>query len=213
MKRIDDQRRRLLCGLFAASAWAAARRVVAEVPAPSAADTAAARSAHFPFGAVVPTRPIPAWNVVTHTGAAKTLPAVLKGRTSALQLMFTSCSATCPIQGALFQQAQNALPKDGDFQLLSISIDPTTDTPKALTAWLQEYSAGPLWTALRPQAADIDPIFEVLARGGEARPVGTPDPHTGQVYIVNRRGELVYRTPSLPPAAKIVEALKNYAAA
>jgi protein SCO1 len=180
-------------------------------PARAASDTPArdaARSSHFPFGPVVPARPIPAWQVITQSGQSTNLAALLTGRVTALQLMFTGCTATCPIQGALFAQAQHVLPRGSDFQLISISIAPLADTPAALTHWLRDFAAGPEWLGVAPRAEDLDKMFELLARGGESRPVG-PDPHTGQVYIANRRGELVYRTPSMPPAAQIVAALRE----
>jgi protein SCO1 len=175
---------------------------------PTEADRiAAARSSHFPFGAVVPARPIPAWAVTTNAGVSTDLASLLRGRTTALQLMFTGCSATCPIQGALFAQAQRALTRaTPDAQFISVSIAPAADTPAALQAWLSNLSAQAGWLAVRPRIEDLDALFEVLARGGEARPPGT-DPHSGQVYIVNRRGELTYRTPSMPPARDIVAAL------
>jgi protein SCO1/2 len=168
----------------------------------------AARSSHFPFGPVVPARLIPAWQVITQRGQSTNLAALLAGRVTALQLMFTGCTATCPIQGALFAQAQHALPRESDFQLISISIAPLADTPAALSHWLRDFEAGPEWLGVAPRAADLDKVFELLAGGGERRPIG-PDPHTGQVYIANRRGELVYRTPSMPPAAQIVAALRE----
>jgi protein SCO1 len=172
----------------------------------------AARSSHFPFGPVVPARRVEAWPMVTHRGQATDLPALLRGKVSAVQLMFTGCSATCPLQGALFAQAQGllqgALPTA---QFVSISIDPLGDTPTALDAWLRKFGAGPGWTAVLPQVADVAAIIERFGEGGEKRPSG-PDPHTGQVYLFDRRAELVLRTPSLPPAEQIVAALRAVAA-
>ena len=171
----------------------------------------AARSSHFPFGPVAPPRAIPAWPVITSSGHSTNLAALLAGRVTALQLMFTGCNATCPIQGALFGQTQQQLAHEPDAQLISISIAPLADTPAALRAWLRKFDAGPRWIGVQPRPEDLQPILDLLTRGAEAQPVG-PDPHTGQVYIANRRGELVYRTPSMPPAAKIGEALRSVAA-
>jgi protein SCO1 len=167
----------------------------------------AARSSHFPFGPVVPARVIPAWQVVTSRGDSTNLAALLQGKVTALQLMFAGCSATCPIQGALFEQAQRVLGQSSDAQLISLTIAPLADTPAVLTGWLRNFDAGPDWLGVRPRVEDLEQIFTLLAGGGEKRPAG-PDPHTGQVYITDRRAELVYRTPSMPPAQQIVAALR-----
>ncbi len=200
------QRRRLLGAALLATASA-------RVPAasPVALDSGAARSEHFPFGPVVPPRPIPPWPVFSHQSKATDLASLLRGRTSALQLMFTGCSATCPIQGALFSQAQRELQgRPPEAQLVSVSIDPLADTPAALAGWLRTFSALPGWIAVAPRLEDVDRIFGVLGNGGEPRPTGS-DRHTGQVYIIDRRGELAYRTPSMPPAEQIVAALRRVA--
>jgi protein SCO1 len=167
----------------------------------------AARSSHFPFGPVVPARSIPGWQVVTNRGDSTNLAALLRGKVTALQLMFAGCSATCPIQGALFEQAQRELKETSNAQLISVTIAPLADTPAVLTGWLRNFGAEPGWLGVRPRVEDLEQIFTVLAGGGEKRPAG-PDPHTGQVYITNRRAELVYRTPSMPPAQQIVAALR-----
>lgn len=169
---------------------------------------ATASGGHFPFGPVTPIRRIKPWPVVTQQARSSDLYTLFRGRVSAVQLMFTGCSATCPIQGALFAEAQQKLQKQpGSAQFVSISIDPLSDTPAALASWLQKFSPETGWTAVAPNLRDVDAIIDLLGSGGEPRPKGD-DPHTGQVFIVNRNGDLVFRTPSLPAPEQIVSALK-----
>ena len=195
-------RRQALLALLAAAPAAAQA-----AGAPNARDVA--RSSHFPFGPVVPTRTLARWPVTTHLGVATELPALLRGRVTALQLMFTGCSATCPIQGALFAQAQRDLKGAVvGAQFLSVSIDALGDTPAALAAWLKKFSAAPGWLAAVPRVQDVDALVERLGSGGEKKPQG-PDPHTGQGYVIDRRCELVFRTASMPPPAQIVDALRQ----
>jgi len=197
-----DARRRLCL----AAAFAMSLPTRSSPATPSQRDVA--RSSHFPFGPVVPSRPILAWPVVTHEGRATDLAQLVRGRVSAVQLMFTGCSSTCPIQGALFAEAQHEWHGvDAAVQWISISIDPLSDTPAALKAWLRKFEAAPGWLAVRPRPDDVAQILELLGSGGESRPQG-PDPHTGQVFIVDRRGNMVFRTPSLPPVDQIITALK-----
>ncbi len=181
---------------------------LAHAQAPDARE--AARSAHFPFGPVVPARTLESWPVRTHAGAATELPALLRGKVTALQLMFTGCSATCPIQGALFAEAQRRLtPKASGSQFVSLSIDALGDTPPALADWLRKLGAAPGWLGVLPRPGDVDAIVERLGRGGEAK-ASAKDPHPGQVYVFDREARLVYRTPGMPKPAQIVEALAAF---
>ena len=129
----------------------------------------------------------------------------LRGHATAVQLMFTTCSAVCPIQGALFAAVAEQL-RGAEMQLLSLSIDPLNDDPRALAAWLVRFGAGPTWQAAAPRVADVDRLFGLLA----GRAAG-PDRHSTQVYLFDRRARLVYRTPELPKAAHVVEMLQTVA--
>jgi protein SCO1/2 len=173
----------------------------------STAAAASAPTAHFPFGAVRPERPIPAWKVQTHLGQATDLAALLRDRITAVQLMFTGCSAICPIQGALFAQLQHRLRQRGlPVQLLSISIDPLGDGPVALAAWLRRFDAGPGWLAVAPQVDKVQALAQLLGSGGED-PRQSDDVHSAQVFVVNRRGALFYRSPGLPSAEALADTL------
>ena len=90
------------------------------------------------------------------------------------------------------------------------SIDALGDSPEALARWLARFGAQPGWLAAVPRVADVDRIIERLGMGGEPRPAGN-DPHTGQIYLLNRRAELVLRTPSMPAAAQVLAALRDTA--
>ncbi|MFN7984834.1 MAG: SCO family protein [Vicinamibacterales bacterium] len=172
--------------------------------------TRAANAAdHFPFGELSTPRPIPAWTVTKADGTNVALPTLLKGHVTAIQLMFTSCNAICPLQGAAFARAQaelgRALP---GAQFLSVSIDPASDTPAAMTEWLQTFGARAGWTGATPKLSDLAEIQRLLGDGGMPQPQGA-DPHSGQVYIVNRDGVLVYRTTAMPSARAIVDAMRT----
>jgi protein SCO1/2 len=199
----DEGRRRLLNGFWGFALAATAGR---DVSAAVSADES--RSTHFPFGPVAPARVLAGWTVKTHDGRSTDLPTLLRGRVTALQLMFTGCSATCPIQGALFAQAQRDLTlAPGVAQFLSLSIDPLADNPAALAAWLHKFSARPGWLAASPRIEDVDAIVAILGSGGQSVADRTRDPHTGQVYLINRQGALVFRLPSMPTPSDINAAL------
>ncbi|HEX5357104.1 MAG TPA: SCO family protein [Aquabacterium sp.] len=207
------RRRHVLLGLMAGMAWRAALAApAAEKPGlkratkKSEEQAAAERvSQHFPFGPVLPVRPLPAWPVQTHQGRITHLAALCMGHVTAIQLVYTNCSAICPIQGALFAQAQKlaAGKLSPQAQFLSLSIDPLSDTPQALARWIKPYEPTAQWLAAVPSVDDVKAMQDLLSKGGEAKG-DSLDAHPGQVYFVNRKGALVYRSPSLPTAAQIV---------
>jgi protein SCO1/2 len=160
-----------------------------------------AAGAHTNAGRVDPPRPAPPLPLTLHDGRANTLARLLAGHSTALQLMFTGCTATCPIQGALFASVQAGLARERaapGAQLLSLSIDPLGDDAAALARWLRAAGAGPGWLGAVPSVAGVDTIFDFL--GGRSR---GPDRHTAQVYLFNARAELVLRSPDFPAPAQV----------
>lgn len=166
-------------------------------------------AAHAHGGLVLPRlAPPPAVRLRLQDGRTVSPAALLEGRVTALQLMFTGCSATCPIQGALFAeverhlQARRAAP--GDVQLVSASIDALADDPAALAGWLGRFGAGKFWRAGTPTIADLDRWLDFL----QGRRAGA-DRHTTQVFLFDRRGRLALRTVDLPPALEVVRLLEE----
>lgn len=212
---VPEQRRRLLCGaglaMLAGAAWGA-RPVAAAKPASTTQEAAARVSQHFPFGAVVPERPLPDWRLLTHTGNIQGLNQLCRGKVTAIQLIYTQCSAICPIQGALFAQAQKLAGAKGlrQVQFLSLSVDPLSDTAQALARWLRAFDPGPDWLAAAPAVKDVQALQALLTQGGEARG-DTIDAHPGQVYFIQRNGALVHRSPSLPTATHVVSVMQELA--
>ena len=104
-----------------------------------------------------------------HDGRRATLAALLSGKTTVLQLMFTGCSATCPIQGAVFVALQSRLAAaPATVQLLSISIDALADDANALAGWRRRFGASPRWLAGVPRIAGRAPA-RLRARSSAAR--------------------------------------------
>jgi protein SCO1 len=163
--------------------------------------------AHSAAGVVNPPQPAPATKLTLEDGAVTSLPALLKDRVTALQLIFTSCQATCPIQGALFADAAQKLGTGHQLaQLLSISIDPDRDTPAVLREWLKRFGASPRWRAAQPDKGQLEALTSFLKSK-----VAGPDPHTAQVYYFDRKGQLVLRSVDFPPAADVVKSLEQLA--
>jgi protein SCO1/2 len=163
---------------------------------------------HADFGPVAPAKAIPSLSCVLSDGRTATLVELLTGRTTALQLMFTGCSAICPMQGALFARLQDMLTNQRarNIQLLSLSIDPLSDDPEALSAWLKRFNARPGWIAASPALAALGQVTALFRRG-----VNAADDHSTQVYLINRGARLVWRTADLPAPREIADLLLQLA--
>jgi protein SCO1 len=174
-----------------------------------AAPTARAQNAapaHEPFGPLRPPLPSPKLALVGDEGKRFELVERLRGRITALQLMFTGCSATCPIQGALFGAVAPLVAGEREMQLLSLSIDPLGDSVQAVRSWRMRFGAHANWQAAVPRIEDVDRLLDFV-RG---RAAGA-DRHTAQVYLFDRQARLAYRTAEMPPARFVADTMAQLA--
>lgn len=82
---------------------------------------------------------------------------LLKGKAVAVNMIFTQCSATCPLSTANLVRVQKLLGDQAgrDIHFYSISIDPIHDTPDVLKAYAEKYHAPPGWLFLTGAPDDI----------------------------------------------------------
>jgi protein SCO1 len=89
---------------------------------------------------------------------------LVKGRIAAISFIFTTCKGICPPIGANFAALQRQLGRRfGDHvALISVSVDPATDTPDRLKAWRDRFGGGPGWTLLTGAKQDVDHLLKDL---------------------------------------------------
>jgi protein SCO1/2 len=89
---------------------------------------------------------------------------LIQGKIVAIELMYTSCQYSCPLETARLAQVHTMLGDrmGKDVFFYSISIDPTFDTPKVLKAYADKYHAGAGWTFLTGKKEDIDLLSKKL---------------------------------------------------
>jgi protein SCO1/2 len=82
---------------------------------------------------------------------------VIKGKAVAVNLMYTHCTASCPLETAKMAQVQKLLgDKVGkDIFFYSITIDPKRDTPEVMKAYMQRYHIRAGWQFLTGKEEDI----------------------------------------------------------
>jgi protein SCO1/2 len=117
--------------------------------------------------------------LITHNGVRVPFYDLIKGRTVAIELIYTSCQYACPLETARLAQVQQLLGDrmGRDVFFYSLSIDPAHDTPPVLKAYAEKYHAGPGWTFLTGRAADIELLSRKLGL------YSAPDPENKDGHI------------------------------
>jgi cytochrome oxidase Cu insertion factor (SCO1/SenC/PrrC family) len=96
---------------------------------------------------------LPAVTLTDAAGQAVPLArALAPGGPVLLQFLFTTCTTVCPTLAATFSAVQKDL---GDARLVSITIDPETDTPARLREYAARFAAGPRWSFLTGRLEDV----------------------------------------------------------
>ena len=111
---------------------------------------------------------------------------LLKGKRFIINLMYTECGDSCPLETARLAQVKKILGDHlgRDIYFYSLSIDPKRDTPAALKAYAEKFHTGPGWLFLTGDKADIDLIRRKLGLHARANENGLTD-HTTSVMIGN----------------------------
>lgn len=164
--------------------------------------------AHGPVGPVKPPIQVPDLSVTASDGQRVSIHKLLSGKVTVIQLMFTKCSTLCPIEAGTLAHVEEALADSpgNDIQILSVTTEPATDTPKILNSWLRRFGAREHWHAVSPVPADL-----LRAKAFFNGPVKVDDNHSTALYIVDRNGFLVWRTPDLPDAKYVAKLAKAFA--
>jgi protein SCO1/2 len=96
---------------------------------------------------------------------------LVKGRkVVVINTIFTTCTTICPVIGVRFARLQKSLAAftPQEYSLISISVDPATDTPERLRAWADQMGARPGWTLLTGPKMQVDEVLRTLT-------LATPD--------------------------------------
>jgi protein SCO1 len=111
---------------------------------------------------------------------------LLKGKIVVIDLIYTHCVDSCPLETARLAQVQKMLGDrvGKDVFFYSITIDPRHDTPQVLKAYSEKYHAQPGWLFLTGKKADIDLISKKMGLYTEPDPKDR-DGHTPSVLIGN----------------------------
>ena len=131
---------------------------------------------------------------------------LVKGKTVAINFIFTNCTTICPPLAATFARVQKEMgDKVGrDVHFISISVDPLTDTPERLKAWGAKFKAGNGWTFVTGNKEEIDRLLDALGAS-----VARREDHTPSVIIGNDSKSVWTRTYGLARPSLMVGLIEN----
>ncbi|NRA11022.1 MAG: SCO family protein [Crocinitomicaceae bacterium] len=108
---------------------------------------------------------VPNIDLITQYGEKVTFYELIQGKVVALNFVFTTCTTICPPMGANFVHLKKLMSErveSSELVMLTISIDPATDTPERLAAWSESFEPGEGWTLLTGKVKDINGLLKKL---------------------------------------------------
>lgn len=132
---------------------------------------------------------------------------LVKGRTVAINFIFTTCTGVCPPMTATFRRVQQNLPeRTPPIQLISISVDPITDTPERMHEFAAKFNAGPGWAFVTGDKNEIDLLLQAL---GVA--VANKNDHTPMILIGNEVTDYWTRAYGLSSPTTLIQVITEAA--
>ncbi|UQA63497.1 SCO family protein [Polyangium aurulentum] len=148
------------------------------------------RATDAPAGAEVRVAPveglrIPDEALVDQDGNAVRLRDLMAGRVVAVNFVFTTCTTVCSPMTAVFRRVQDGLGNsmEREVRLVSISLDPATDTPERLKRYADNFGRRAGWTFLTGERERVLRVLRAL--GGYA---AVKEEHT-PVTLIGRADE------------------------
>jgi protein SCO1 len=131
---------------------------------------------------------------------------LIKGKVIIINTIFTSCKDSCPMLTANFARMQEWLGArlNTDVRMLSISVDPETDTPQRLKAYADTFKARPGWYFLTGRKENISLILQKLGQYA-----GVREDHSNIFLIGNDRTGLWKKAFGMAAPEKLIETLDS----
>ncbi len=91
---------------------------------------------------------------------------LLAGKTVVINSFFATCHGSCPVMAGNFAAIQNAFADrlGKDLVLISITVDPESDTPEKLRAYAKNMKAQPGWVFLTGSKENVDYALRKLGQ-------------------------------------------------
>lgn len=131
---------------------------------------------------------------------------VLKNKVVIVNAFFTTCTSICPPMNRNFEKIQNALGDrlGKDAFLVSISVDPETDTPTRLKEYSRRFHARPGWMFLTGKKENVDWALYKLGQYVEHK-----DDHTNIFIIGNEPKGLWKKAFGMAKAEELIKIVED----
>src|SRR5678809_428104 len=131
---------------------------------------------------------------------------VLKGKTVVVNAFFTTCTSVCPPMNRNMEKIQEAL---GDrvgrnVFLVSMTVDPETDTPARMKEYAKKFHAGPGWLFLTGKKENLDWALYKLGQYVENK-----DDHQTVLIIGNEPTGLWKKAFGMANVAELVQVVES----
>jgi protein SCO1 len=90
---------------------------------------------------------------------------LVQGKTVAINFIFTTCTTICPPLTANFASVQRKMLERGEkrLHLISVSVDPETDTPAKLKQYAEMFNAQPGWTFVTGSRSQLEQLWNAFS--------------------------------------------------
>ncbi|GAB5400991.1 MAG: hypothetical protein Aureis2KO_25760 [Aureisphaera sp.] len=169
------------------------------------ADATADTKEHFSLGDM---KDIPNASLVNQYGEEVRFFDLIEGKVVALNFIFTSCKTICPPMGANFAHLKKLMKdrvESSELVMLTLSIDPITDTPEHLLAWSEKFEAGDNWTLLTGDKNDINNLLKKLEVYTALK-----EEHAPIILLGKEGGENWVRTNGLAQPEELAKTLNGF---
>jgi protein SCO1/2 len=199
-----------LCLSLAAAAAAQPPQAAPKAPAPPA-DLHAGHGAHADK-AHTPT-PAEKWftdvELVNQDGEkVRFYSDVLKGKTIVVNAFFTTCTSVCPPMNRSMEKIQEAFGDrvGKDVFLVSLTVDPATDTPARLKEYAAKFHAGKGWTFLTGKKENLDWALYKLGQYVEDK-----DSHKTVIIVGNEATGLWKKALGMAKVEELIQIVESVA--
>lgn len=131
---------------------------------------------------------------------------VLKGKTVIVNAFFTSCTSVCPPMNRNMEKIQEALGDrvGRDVFLVSMTVDPETDTPARMKEYAKKFHAGSGWIFLTGKKENLDWALYKLGQYVESK-----DDHQTVLIIGNEPTGLWKKAFGMANVAELVQVVES----
>jgi protein SCO1 len=135
---------------------------------------------------------------------------VVRGKVVVFNMMYSVCTGICPGNTANLLQVQQALGDrvGKDIFMVSMTLQPAFDTPKALQQYVKSYGIKPGWTFLTGEPKEMDVIRRKLGFFNDDPKIDADlANHTGMVRIGNESLDRWFMMPALSAPKQIARSI------